>query len=359
MGAEVIRIDRREAADLGLPGREPKFDVLHRGRRSIALDVKAEAGRAVVKQLVAKADAIIEGFRPGVMERLGLGPEELLAAEPQARVRPHDRLRPGRAAGAGRRPRHQLHRARRRAARHRPQGRGRRCRPSTWSATSAAAACSWPSACCAALLEAQKSGKGQVVDAAMVDGAAYLLAAIYGLYSQGSWADERGVNFVDSGRALVRRLQDQGRQVAVGRRHREALLRGAGREAGPEPRPACPSSTTARAGRSCASVSPRRSPPRRATNGSASSRAATPALPPCWPWARWRAIPTTSRAAPSCAATACCSRAPRPRFSRTIAEMGPPGRPARRRQRSDPEGLGLRRQDRRVEEGGVWERHRR
>ena len=83
MGAEVIRVDRREAADLGLPGREPKFDVLHRGRRSLALDVKAEAGQAVIKQLAAKADALIEGFRPGVMERLGLGPDECLARNPR------------------------------------------------------------------------------------------------------------------------------------------------------------------------------------------------------------------------------------------------------------------------------------
>ena len=128
MGAEVIRVDRREAADLGLPGREPKFDVLHRGRRSLALDIKAEAGRAVVRQLAAKADALIEGFRPGVMERLGLGPDELLKLNPK--------LVFGRMTGFGqdgplaqaRRPRHQLHRARRRAARHRPQGRGRRCR---------------------------------------------------------------------------------------------------------------------------------------------------------------------------------------------------------------------------------------
>ena len=64
MGAEVIRLDRREAADLGPPGREPKFDVLHRGRRSLAIDVKTEAGCAVVKRLAAKADGLIEGFRP-------------------------------------------------------------------------------------------------------------------------------------------------------------------------------------------------------------------------------------------------------------------------------------------------------
>src|SRR5262245_5363756 len=83
MGAEVTRVDRREAADLGLPGRDVKFDVLQRGRRSIAVDVKADAGREVVKRLAAKADAVIEGFRPGVMERLGLGPDVLLGVNPR------------------------------------------------------------------------------------------------------------------------------------------------------------------------------------------------------------------------------------------------------------------------------------
>lgn len=83
MGAEVIRVDRRETTDLGIPGREPKFDVLHRGRRSIAVDVKSQAGGDVVKRLVAKADAVIEGFRPGVMERLGLGPDVLLQINPK------------------------------------------------------------------------------------------------------------------------------------------------------------------------------------------------------------------------------------------------------------------------------------
>src|SRR6476619_7334461 len=83
MGAEVIRVDRREGADLGLPGREPKFDVLHRGRRSLAVDLKTEAGRAVVRKLAAKADGLIEGFRPGVLERLGLAPDELIKANPR------------------------------------------------------------------------------------------------------------------------------------------------------------------------------------------------------------------------------------------------------------------------------------
>lgn len=83
MGAEVIRVDRRETTDLGIPGREPKFDVLHRGRRSIAVDVKSRAGSDVVKRLIAKADAVIEGFRPGVMERLGLGPDVLMQINPK------------------------------------------------------------------------------------------------------------------------------------------------------------------------------------------------------------------------------------------------------------------------------------
>ncbi len=198
MGAEVVRVDRREAADLGLPGREPKFDVLHRGRRSLALDVKAEAGRAVVKQLAAKADALIEGFRPGVMERLGLGPEELLKINPKlvfgrmtgfgqdgplAQVAGHD-INYIALAGA-------LHAIGRKGEAPVP--------PLNLVGDFGGGGMFLAFGVLCGLLEAQKSGKGQVVDAAMVDGAAYLLAGIYGLYSQGSWADERGVNFVDSG----------------------------------------------------------------------------------------------------------------------------------------------------------------
>jgi alpha-methylacyl-CoA racemase len=198
MGAEVIRIDRREAADLGLPGREPKFDVLHRGRRSLALDIKAEAGCAVVKQLAGKADALIEGFRPGVMERLGLGPEELMKINP--------RLVFGRMTGFGQNgPLAQaaghdinyialagvLHAIGRKG--------GAPVPPLNLVGDFGGGGMFLAFGVLCGLLEAQKSGKGQVVDAAMVDGAAYLLGGIYGLFSQGSWADERGVNFVDTG----------------------------------------------------------------------------------------------------------------------------------------------------------------
>ena len=125
MGAEVIRVDRREATDLGLAG--PRAEVRRAAPRP-PLDRRRRQGRGRPRRSSSgwppRPTRIIEGFRPGVMERLGLGPDELLAAQSEAGVRPHDRLRPGRPAGAGRRPRHQLHRARRRAACHRPQGRG-------------------------------------------------------------------------------------------------------------------------------------------------------------------------------------------------------------------------------------------
>ena len=81
MGAEVLRVDRIGDADLGL-AIDPRFSVLERGRRSIAVDLKTAGGVDAVKRLIAQADALIEGFRPGVMERLGLGPDECLAANP-------------------------------------------------------------------------------------------------------------------------------------------------------------------------------------------------------------------------------------------------------------------------------------
>src|SRR5437868_1603421 len=82
MGADVVRIDRTEPADLGTPT-DPKYALLNRGRRSIALDLKKKEDIETAKALVAKADALIEGFRPGVMERLGLGPDEMLKLNPK------------------------------------------------------------------------------------------------------------------------------------------------------------------------------------------------------------------------------------------------------------------------------------
>jgi alpha-methylacyl-CoA racemase len=198
MGAEVIRVDRRESADLGLPGREAKFEVLHRGRRSLAVDVKAEAGRAVVKRLASKADALIEGFRPGVMERLGLGPDELIAANPK--------LVFGRMTGFGQEgplaqsAGHDINYIALAGALHAIGRKGQApVPPLNLIGDFGGGGMFLAFGVVCALLEAQKSGEGQVVDAAMVDGSAYLMALMYGLYSQGIWADERGVNVLDTG----------------------------------------------------------------------------------------------------------------------------------------------------------------
>ena len=198
MGAEVIRIDRREAADLGLPGREPKFDVLHRGRRSLAVDLKAEAGRAIVRRLAAKADGLIEGFRPGVMERLGLSPEELMNTNPKlvfGRMTGFGQEGPM-AANAG----HDINYIALAGVLNAIGRKGEApVPPLNLVGDFGGGGMFLAFGVVCALLEAHKSGKGQVVDAAMVDGAAYLAAGIYGLYSQGTWSEERGVNAIDGG----------------------------------------------------------------------------------------------------------------------------------------------------------------
>src|SRR6516225_7561878 len=216
MGAEVIRLDRQEASDLGLPGREPKFDVLHRGRRSLALDVKAAAGRDVIRKLAAKADALIEGFRPGVMERLGLGPDQLIAVNP--------RLVYGRMTGFGQdgpmaqSAGHDINYIALAGVLHAICRKGEApVPPLNLVGDFGGGGMFLAFGVVCALLEAQKSGKGQVVDAAMVDGAAFLLAGIYGLYSQGSWKDERGVNVLDGGAPWYDVYQTKdGKWLAVG-----------------------------------------------------------------------------------------------------------------------------------------------
>ncbi len=196
MGAEVIRVDRREAADLGVPGREPRFDVLGRGRRSIAVDVKAPAGREVVERLAAKADALIEGFRPGVMERLGLDPDVLLALNP--------RLVLGRMTGFGQdgplaqAAGHDIDYIALAGVLHSIGRRGEApVPPLNLVGDFGGGGMFLAFGVVCALLEAQRSGKGQVVDAAMVDGSATLMALMFGLLSQGTWKDERGVNILD------------------------------------------------------------------------------------------------------------------------------------------------------------------
>ncbi|HEX6000312.1 MAG TPA: CaiB/BaiF CoA-transferase family protein [Hyphomicrobiaceae bacterium] len=234
MGAEVIRVDRREAADLGLPGREPRFDVLHRGRRSIAVDVKAEAGRELVKRLARKADALIEGFRPGVMERLGLGPDALLAANPK--------LVFGRMTGFGQdgplapAAGHDIDYIALAGVLHAIGRKGEAPVPPlnlVGDFGGGGMLLAFGVVC--ALLEAQRSGKGQVVDAAMIDGSAILMALTYGLYAQGIWQDERGVNVLDTGAPWYDTYQtSDGKWLAVGaieKRFYEAFVAGLGLDA--------------------------------------------------------------------------------------------------------------------------------
>ena len=216
MGAEVVRIDRRDPADLGLPGREPKFEVLHRGRRSLAIDIKSEEGRAIVERLVAQADALIEGFRPGVMERLHLGPAELLKINPKlvygrmtgfgqegplAQVAGHD-IDYIALAGV-------LHAIGREGSAPVP--------PQNLIGDFGGGGMFLAFGVVCALLEARNSGTGQIVDAAMVDGAAYLMAPMYAMYSQGTWRDTRGVNVLDGGAPFydVYKTKD-GKWLAVG-----------------------------------------------------------------------------------------------------------------------------------------------
>ncbi len=198
MGATVVRVDRRDTADLGVPGRTPKFDVLARGRQTIAVDLKSAEGIAVVKRLVAKADALIEGFRPGVIERLGLGPDVLADVNPKLVV--------GRMTGYGQHgpmsdaAGHDINYISLSGALHAIGRKGEApVPPLNLVGDFGGGGMFLAFGVVAALLEATRSGKGQVVDAAMVDGAAYLMAMMYGFRSAGQWQDERGTNMLDTG----------------------------------------------------------------------------------------------------------------------------------------------------------------
>jgi alpha-methylacyl-CoA racemase len=196
MGAEVIRVDRKAAVDLGLE-MPRQFNVLNRGRRSIALDLKTPEGIAAVKRIAAKCDALIEGFRPGVMERLGLGPDELW--------RSNSRLVYGRVTGWGQSgpvasaAGHDINYISLTGMLHAIGRSGPPSPPLNLVGDFGGGAMYLAFGVVCALLEAKSSGKGQVVDAAMVDGAASLGAAIFGLRAAGIWNENRADNILDSG----------------------------------------------------------------------------------------------------------------------------------------------------------------
>jgi len=197
LGADVVRVDRLEPSGLGL-AIEPRHDVNARGRRSVALDLKHEAGREALKRLLAPADVLVEGFRPGVMEKLGLGPEPCLALNP--------RLVYGRMTGFGQSgplaqsAGHDLNYIALTGVLNAigPAG-GAPVPPLNLVGDYGGGALYLAFGVLAALFERQRSGLGQVVDAAMVDGAASLASVFFGLQAAGNWGAPRGENLLDGG----------------------------------------------------------------------------------------------------------------------------------------------------------------
>lgn len=193
LGAEVVRIDRHDAQPL-----DPGHRVLGRGRQSIALDLKQPAALDIARQLVERSDALIEGFRPGVMERLGLGPEQCLALNP--------RLAYGRVTGWGQEgplahaPGHDLNYVALTGVLNAIGNRGSGpVAPLNLLGDFAGGGLFLALGVLAAVIEARVSGRGQVVDAAMIDGASSLASLIWGMRSGGWWPGGRGENLLDGG----------------------------------------------------------------------------------------------------------------------------------------------------------------
>jgi alpha-methylacyl-CoA racemase len=215
MGADVVRIDRLADAALGI-AMDTKYSLLNRGRRSVALDLKQPEAIEALLKMVERADALIEGFRPGVTERLGLGPDTCLARNP--------RLVYGRMTGWGQEgplahaAGHDINYIALSGALHSIGRRGEApVPPLNLVGDFGGGALYLALGVVAGLLEAQKSGKGQVVDAAMVDGAASLMTAIYGMRASGLWSENRGDNILDTGAHYydVYETKD-GKHVAIG-----------------------------------------------------------------------------------------------------------------------------------------------
>jgi alpha-methylacyl-CoA racemase len=197
MGAEVLRIDRTADAGLGI-AMETKYNLLNRGRRSVAFDLKRPEAAEALLRLVERADALIEGFRPGVMERLGIGPDQCLARNP--------RLVYGRMTGWGQEgplahaAGHDINYIALAGALHSIGRKGETpVPPLNLVGDFGGGALYLALGIVTGLLEAQKSGKGQVVDTAMVDGVASLMTAIYGMRGAGVFTDNRGENMLDTG----------------------------------------------------------------------------------------------------------------------------------------------------------------
>ena len=214
-GADVVRVDRLQPSGLGL-AQERRFEVNGRSRRSVALDLKAPAGRDAVLRLLDGADVLVEGFRPGVTESLGLGPAVCHARNP--------RLVYGRMTGFGQTgplsqaAGHDLNYIALTGALHAIGGAGGPpVPPLNLVGDYGGGALYLAFGVMAALFERQRSGLGQVVDAAMVDGAASLASVFYGLQAAGHWAGPRGSNLLDGGAPFYGTYETaDGRHISLG-----------------------------------------------------------------------------------------------------------------------------------------------
>jgi alpha-methylacyl-CoA racemase len=214
LGASIIRLDRMTPSGLGVD-RPARFDLIARARPSVAVDLKHPDGLALAADLIGEADALIEGFRPGTMERLGLGPEAALARNrrlvygritgwgqsgPLAQAAGHDLnylALTGALAAIGR-------------AGSKPTP------PLNLVADFGGGALYLAFGMACAMVEAQRSGQGQVVDAAMTEGAASLMTIFYGLHAAGLHSLERGTNLLDSGSAIYETYEcADGRFVSI------------------------------------------------------------------------------------------------------------------------------------------------
>jgi alpha-methylacyl-CoA racemase len=208
LGADVVRVTR--------PSTGAPRDTLLRGRPALGVDLKSADGKAEVLALVDRADVLIEGFRPGVTERLGLGPEDCFARNP--------RLVYGRMTGWGQEgPRaqtagHDINYLSLTGGLHAIGEAGRRpVPPLNLVGDFGGGSLYLVMGVLAALVERQESGRGQVVDAAMVDGASSLLAMTLSFFSSGLWRDERGANMLDGGTPYYRTYEtSDGKYMAVG-----------------------------------------------------------------------------------------------------------------------------------------------
>jgi len=215
LGADVVRVDRLQPSGLGL-NLQRRFDIHGRGRRSVALDLKAPAGRNAILRLLDGADVLIEGFRPGVTESLGLGPSDCHARNP--------RLVYGRMTGFGQTgplaqaAGHDMNYVALTGALNAIGGAGGApVPPLNLVGDYGGGALYLAFGIMAALFERGRSGRGQVVDAAMVDGAASLASIFFGLQAGGQWGPERGKNLLDGGAPFYSTYEtSDGRWISLG-----------------------------------------------------------------------------------------------------------------------------------------------